>query len=148
MFGAKGGRFQSLVGKGPEGLRCTCRDHGFGSVGGASGGMMKSSPSMSDILDLLQYYRAQHRDASSDSEKRHQCMRNIDSILRELSANIWKCFHVPFCIHPYSATTLADLKVAFAKQAILPTITDEFAETGGIGNDIGIESAEDSDGHR
>lgn len=120
MFGSKGTCPESSVGGGS--LRCMCKDAGFGK---STNGMIKSSPSAMDTLQLLQYYNARCCDSVDDKEK-SLCKAYISSILRELSANIWKCFHVRLCIHPYSAATLETLKNEFRTLATFPTITGDF----------------------
>jgi hypothetical protein len=71
----------------------------------------------------LHLSRRKHDRKKDELAETLQAARNeVNVLLAMLSMNIWKCFHIPNSLHPYSAGQLEHVKEVFAQCALLPVV--------------------------
>jgi len=126
MFGVKGLPRGTSFGS----LHCTCLDKGFGKFV-EIGGLVRKGPNLGDIITLLRHYSVSCvRDESDDvlivkslrEKRREEALTEVKSTLESISREVWKCFHLKYCLHPYSSDNLELLKAVFSREQLLPAI--------------------------
>lgn len=119
-------------------VRCNCLftkfGKGFEQFFPMKRGLIKTSPSAMDFVEVMRYYRgialtaiAQIESCASPSQRleyentKTLAFREIREIIRILSSNIWKCFNIKLSLHPYSPSMLAELSQVFLSEPLLPS---------------------------
>ena len=126
MYGTIGSRKDLYFGK----QKCACLDNSVGLRIKHLTYRVKNSPSLMDNIKLIQYYRDLYLESSSGTiirkdmqEKFAQKYRNL---LEPISREIWKCFHIDWCLHAYSAESMRAMQEVFRQEKLLFTIDGLF----------------------
>ena len=127
MFGARGGSLLETERRCFGQVMCSCRDIGFGALL-PTGGVVKSSPEMGDILALIDFYRdyLNTECVKGDGGQETLTRSLVKGILCELGMNLWKCFHIPLSIHPYSAESVRAMIAGFSERKLLVGMNGDF----------------------
>ena len=93
---------------------------------------MKQTPSLENLLSLLKHYTdvlcpypLQHslNGGIRSGDRQGDIMDMMKTLLRLISANVWKCFHISDALHPYSQDALDRMYRTFSECALLPTLS-------------------------
>ena len=59
----------------------------------------------------------------SRSDDLKDALNKMKDLMKDISINIWKCFHISNAMHPYSQDSLVRMRKTFAECALLPTLS-------------------------
>ena len=145
MYGVKGLPCGTSYGE----LTCTCIDISFGKFVPHMGGLVRKTPSLADTIALLQFRIAAYIQGNCDNdsliksvreEERETALRDVKNMLESISREVWKCFHIKGCLHPYSPEALVELKATFARELLLPAIgRADFVSVSEAGSSIAVD---------
>eukprot|EP00981_Chlorochromonas_danica_P002622 scaffold504_cov189-Ochromonas_danica.AAC.57 len=101
---------------------CTCKknDCYLGDCYPERSGFIAESPSLSQWVSILRWYRGQFDGAPARDHHRQSVMKSIIDILSTISSNIWKCFHIKQALHPYSSDQLRQLIDGLQSYPLIP----------------------------
>lgn len=118
---------------------CSCREASdFARFFASKVPLIRKSPSASNLMSVLKFY-CSHLQSIFDREgsfavsldslnsreinaKQEEFVCKLNQVLVILSNNIWKCFQIKHCLHPYSADQLKDIKSDFINNKLLLTV--------------------------
>eukprot|EP01039_Chlorochromonas_danica_P005113 gene5113-5619_t len=101
---------------------CTCKksDCYLGDCYPERSGFIAESPSLSQMVSVLRWYRGQFDGAPARDRHRQSVMKSVIDILSTISSNIWKCFHIKQALHPYSSDQLRQLIDGLQSYPLIP----------------------------
>jgi hypothetical protein len=112
---------------------CDCKDVGFGNFVQDMPGLVRSSPSLVDMLSLLRHFRNEYSIIDEESELetfretgKARIREEVESTLVSMSKEIWKCFNIENCLHPYSPDALREAKQIFQDEPLLLALSGGF----------------------
>jgi hypothetical protein len=117
---------------------CTCVDLGFGQFVNDLPGLVRSTPSLADMISLLRHYRDVYTRSGTDSEPDLESSRvgrqtrigeDVKATLVSISKEVWKCFNIENCLHPYSPCALRAAREVFQKENLLMALNGVFVRS-------------------
>lgn len=122
-------------------LLCTCEDSEIGKLFSHLPGLIRKSPSLLDMLYLVRLHVQSYNDLRKSAEaskldvysylnketnesqlsnQQNKIIKEIKETFEVISRNIWKCFHIDNCLHPYSPSALRESRNMFHNDKLLP----------------------------
>ena len=134
MFGARGAPLQDRK---IFAQTCTCVDEGFNKFVVDLPGLIRSSPSLADMLSLLRYYKNEFLSGNESElgsktlleDRNNRIAVDVKSTVVSISKEIWKCFNSSNCLHPYAPDALRTARHVFEKECLLMTLKGEFVRS-------------------
>lgn len=134
MFGARGSPLQS---RHLFAQTCSCVDVGFNQFVTDLPGLIRSSPSLADMISLLRHFKDTYVLSGNESEleskalleARNRIGDDVKDTVVSISKEIWKCFNIENCLHPYAPDALRAAKKVFQEERLLMTLNGDFVRS-------------------
>ena len=118
---------------------CSCVVHGFNLFVPDMPGLVRSSPSLGDMISLLRHFKDKYetkRDDESESEsesllmkRRKRIREDMKTTMVSISKEVWKCFNIENSLLPYSPGALRSAREAFQSESLLITLNGLFVRS-------------------